>query len=171
MTAINVLLLPDAVHVVSDTAQQDEADLTRVVAFGAKVFWLPALDAVLALSGRVALAHRLLAEIERGAPPLPDALNWLVDRARGLGGNWSLVLAGPGTGIGINSSGTSHPLGPGNVVKSLLTPETFDPADIAGSGLRIVADQKARHGVVGGQIVHSVLTCGRFDQTVIGEVS
>lgn len=174
MTAFNVLLLQNSVHVFSDTSQYRSEDLARLPGGNIKVHWLPTLDALFTFSGNITTGYSILVAIsEAGLKDFPALANWLPELMKEKAGErWSMVLAGvahgQALGIALDYENEVRLIGPGKYVSSVPASVPFDPADIIGSGCAIVRDQAAKHAVVGGQIIHSELAAGRFHQTVIG---
>ena len=166
MTAINVLLLPDAVHVFSDGGHH-QGDVLRYIA--PKAYALPRLNAVFAWSGVSAHAGDVLAAVDVAAPA---SLQQLVRMAPGImaGLNFaepfSAFFAGVegGASIGVvverKLSGeiVTHALGPWSVVTALKTEIEFDPANLQRSAIRMMEDQRARHRVVAGFIQHHAVS-------------
>lgn len=173
MTAVNVLLTLDEVHVFSDGGHYDPAG--SVVRVGAKTFHLPRYDAVLAFSGPTGAIPEILRRIEEenisSLAALCSAAAVLLAGAVPIGMAYSVIIAGVENGvtlgIALEERGRLHMLGPGSMVRSLSCDVAFDPLDIVGSGRRMMAQQRVEHGVVAGFCLHSCLSRGALSSHVL----
>ncbi len=173
MTAVNVLLTTDEVHVFSDGGHYDPAG--HIVRVGAKTFHLPRYDAVLAFSGPTGAIPEILRRIEEADLPslrlLCSQASVLLAGAVPIGMAYSVIIAGvedgATLGVALEERGRVHLLGPGSIVRSLCCDVAFDPFDIVGSGRRMMAQQRAEHGVVAGFCLHSCLSQGALSSHVL----
>ncbi|WP_024585998.1 hypothetical protein [Aliihoeflea sp. 2WW] len=173
MTAVNVLLTADEVHVFSDGGHYDPAG--NIVRVGAKTFHLPRYDAILAFSGPTGAIPEILRRIEEAdiasLAGLCAAAAVLLAGAVPIEMAYSVILAGiedgETVGVALEERGRVHQLGPGSMVRSLSCHITFDPLDIVGSGRRMMAQQRAEHGVVAGFCLHSCLSRGALSSYVL----
>jgi hypothetical protein len=172
MTAINLYLAVDAAHFFTDGGNYD-AETLEFRHLGGKLFPLPQFDAVISWSGPSALIAPLIPAIERvGATSLGYLLACLADAVHSLRcpDRFSVIAAGvqggKSLGIAIQEGGRANILTPGNSVKSVPTTLSFDPADIAGSGLAIMQDQRSS-GVVHGYCLHTIVRPGHLVSKVL----
>ncbi|MCC0051863.1 MAG: hypothetical protein H6881_08295 [Rhodobiaceae bacterium] len=161
MTAINILVMPDAVHVFSDgghTANQTG----RLAYLGAKVFYLPNINGLLAWTGGSERGRTIAALFDAEHDVIRDGVK--LDRQP-----YSAIVARDGGAdvMAYQDDAETIRLRAGNVVCSMKTNLTFDPADIIGSGLAMIHDQRERHGLVHGFIQYSRLDAGGFHSRVL----
>ena len=154
MTAINVLLEHSEVHVFADAGHYSGRKLAMIAP---KLLAPPELNAVMGWSGPSRDFHRVAETIQAcRAQDLPSLLRCLPRAIRTLG--WlhpfSVIVAGVhvgvAMGVAVEEGGKVYTLSPGSVVKSLASDVVFDIGRISESGLRMMEDQRSRHGVVGG---------------------
>lgn len=173
MTAVNVLLTADEVHVFSDGGHYDPAG--NIVRVGAKTFHLPRYDAILAFSGPTGSIPEILRRIEEAEFPtlagLCSAAAVILAGAVPIGVAYSVILAGvedgSAVGVALEERGRVHRLGPGSMIRSLSCDLAFDPLDIVGSGRRMMDQQRVRHGVVAGFCLHTCLSQGALSSHVL----
>lgn len=158
MTAINVVLLPGVAHVFADGGHYDGKVLRRI---GSKVYALPRLNAVLAWSGPSFDADCVLNAIARcRAASLPDLIDRLPAAVALMGWQhpFSAIVVGvymrEAMGVAVEEGGRVNNLSASSVIRTLSSPVKFDPTDIVGSGIAMMEDQRARHGVAAGFIEH-----------------
>jgi hypothetical protein len=159
---MNILLLDRAVHIFTDGGHYEDGTL-ELRYLGGKVHYLPAQGAALAWSGPSALGPALVLATERyGARDLPGLLSAVPSLAEGCAGGEAYsvivagVLGGAALAVAAEEGGRSQLLGPGHFVKSIPSLIDFDAADVRGSGLAMVRDQR-RSGVVHGFCVWTVV--------------
>lgn len=156
MTAINLLCMPDAVHLFTDAGHfLNDADL---VALGGKAIPLPRWNAVAVFHGPSLGGPALAQLMEHGSGSWEETLTSAVasiERSGALGGRpFSAILAGHDGqkpfGMAIEEHGKVHRLGIGSLIKALPCDASFDLADIESSGVRMMEEQRQRYGVVAG---------------------
>ena len=160
MTAINVLVMPDAVHVFSDGGHTDQTG--RLAYLGAKVFYLPNISGLLAWTGVSEKGRTIAALFDAEHDVIRDGVK--LDRKP-----YSAIVARDGGAdvMAYQDDAETIRLRSGNVVCSMKTDMTFDPGDIIGSGLAMIHDQRDRHGLVHGFIQYSRLDANGFHSRVL----
>ena len=171
MTAINVLLEPHRAHVFADGGHFSGKVLRRIAV---KTYPLPDYNAVLAWSGPSDDVCYVLNAVKlSGAATLPDLLIKLPTMIAGLGWKHPFsailvgVFGGAAMGVTVEQEGKVTPLAAWNTVRALPSAVQFDPADIVGSGLRMMDDQRSVHGIVAGFVQHVVVEADRIDARVL----
>lgn len=156
MTAINLLCMPEAVHLFTDAGHfLNDADL---VALGGKAIPLPRWNAVAVFHGPSLGGPALAQLMECNTGGWEDALTSAVasiERSGALGGRpFSAILAGHDGqqpfGMAVEEKGKVHRLGVGSLIKALPCEASFDVSNIEGSGVRMMEEQRQRYGVVAG---------------------
>jgi len=163
MTAINAVVLANEAHLFTDAGHYDPNSLI-LRSIGGKVHILARIPAVVAFTGPSRGGEAILRELERRDATDPFAAIQAFCGAVGeeikrekIEGRYSALLLGAQRGVVIDEAGKLTPLFPGRVIKSLPSPIRFDPEDVVSSGLAMVIDQRARHGVVSGYCQHTVV--------------
>lgn len=159
MTAINVLVMRGAVHVFSDGGHTDANG--RVKYLGAKVFYLPNCNGVLAWTGRSRRGWEMAMAI--------DSDFALLDQGKLDDKPYSAIVARDGGAFVAAFQENRDPavLKPAQMVRSMQSSIDFDPNDIIGSGVAMMHDQKRRHGLVNGFIQYSRLTSSGFETRIL----
>lgn len=159
MTAINVLIMPRAVHVFCDGGHTDANG--RVKYLGAKVFYMPNNNGLLTWTGRSRRGWEMAMAI--------DSDFALLDQGRLDDKPYSAVIARDGGAFvaAFQDDRDTIVLKPRQMVRSMKTDIDFDPNDIIGSGIAMMHDQKRRHGLVNGFIQYSRLTPSGFETRIL----
>jgi hypothetical protein len=159
---MNVLLGRSEVHFFTDGGNYEGSTL-ELRDLGGKIHFLPAWGAAIAWCGPVGLGHSLLRATEKcHSRDLPGLLHAVPALAEGCAGGEAYsvivagVLGGAALAVAAEEGGRSQLLGPGHFVKSIPSLIDFDAADVRGSGLAMVRDQR-RSGVVHGFCVWTVV--------------
>ena len=161
MTAINVLMDRDRVHVFSDGGHFDGPILRQVAP---KVYTYPELNALLCWSGKSLWVLQIFARLKilpiASLPELLKVAPALI-ASFGFEEKFSLIIVGVHNGIPmgvtIEEGGKVIPLAVGNVVKSLYTNVPFDIRNIKKSGVEMIKNQRELHKVVAGFIQYSTV--------------
>lgn len=165
MTAINVILEHDKAHVFSDGGHH-EGQVLRYIA--PKVFALDGLNMVFAWSGVSYRAEHIMSALAAAGATTVEMLFLrlpAVLEGMRIPEPFSAIFVGVERGVSVGMiverkmSGevVTYRLKPWSTVKYPSTPVEFDIRDIAGSGVRMMQDQRDRHRIVAGYVQHTVI--------------
>jgi hypothetical protein len=168
MTAINVFIAADAAHIFTDGGNYDAGSL-EFRHLGGKLFHLPQYGAALAWSGPSSLGPKLVPAIGgSGASGLTALCSILPPIVASIGRDdpHSVIIAGAGVGMTVEEGGRASFLTVGGYLKTIPSAMRFDKADIRGSGLAMMCDQRSS-GVVHGFCLYTRVSRDRMISEVI----